>query len=153
MSFQGRSCHLGWLTAEKPNPTKANNTKPRLSTITMHARRATPCPASPCSSIDKRASLSVWTLASGVDPPPIKIYPGESIFSPPQSFSWTAKNYTKNAPHIAILRSKIKKKFGEGAVDPPPRLLRCLDRPQKYIFGLTPLTLASHSLHSSNRST
>ena len=40
--------------------------------------------------------------------PPIKIYLDESIFSPPQSFSWTAKNCTKNAPQIAILRSKIK---------------------------------------------
>jgi len=64
--------------------------------------------------------------SSGVDPgegegaiaPSIKIYLGESIFSPPQSFSWTAKNCTKNAPRIAILRSKIKKN-SEKVVAPP----------------------------------
>jgi len=58
----------------------------------------------------------------GAIAPSIKIYLGESIFSPPQSFSWTAKNCTKNAPRIAILRSKIKK-FSEEKVVAPPKYI------------------------------
>ena len=60
--------------------------------------------------------------ARGAIAPSIKIYLGESIFSPPQSFSWTAKNCTKNAPRIAILRSKIKK-FSEEKVVAPPKYI------------------------------
>ena len=54
--------------------------------------------------------------------PPIKIYLGESIFSHPPSFTWTAKNCTKNAAQIAILRSKMKENYGEGAVPPTQTL-------------------------------
>jgi len=55
--------------------------------------------------------------------PPIKIYLGESIFSPPESFSWTAKKCTKNVPQIAILRSIIKKNFwGGGCASIAPKI-------------------------------
>jgi len=103
-------------------------------------------------------------VASGVDPggargaiapPPIKIYLGESIFSPLKVLAELQKSCTKNAPQIAILRSKIKKKIsGEGAVpspQTPPLMGRGTPPPHTPphrrlpIFGLTPLIVAVDS--------
>ena len=58
----------------------------------------------------------------GGDCPLNKNIPGREYLFTPQSFSWTAKNCTKNAPQIAILRSKIKK-FSEEKVVAPPKYI------------------------------
>jgi len=77
------------------------------------------------------ASIPGW---GGDCLPPIKIYLGESIFSPRQSFSWTAKKLHQECTtnrHFEIQNQK--KILGRGHTPPPPCLWR-LDRPQKYLW-------------------